>query len=68
MSEKPEIGEDAQRPSTAHCSASRCSALNAAVGNVIDQWDLLANDLKSDPGMESMDRAIWLLVKATQVT
>jgi hypothetical protein len=48
---KPKVGKD----------------LNKAIGNVIDRWEQLPNDIRSDVGFENLDEAIRILYEV-QVT
>jgi len=32
--------------------------VNRAIGNVLDRWEQLPNDLRSDPGFEALDNAL----------
>jgi hypothetical protein len=35
--------------------------LDREIGNVLDRWEMLCNDLRSDPGFELLDRALGKL-------
>lgn len=35
--------------------------LSIAIGNVIDRWDQIPNDIRSDPGFEELENALQKL-------
>lgn len=43
------------------CSLKYCRDIWKAIGNVCDRWDMLANDIKSDPGCNDLSCAIGKL-------
>ena len=40
--------------------------LRTEVGNALDQWEMLANDIKTDPGMDNLNAAMRRLMKAAE--
>ena len=40
--------------------------IHALLGNVIDHWELVPNDIKSDPGMDNLNAAIYAARQGTE--
>ena len=45
---------------------TRDSMIDGAVGNLLDRWEMLPNDIRLDPGFEDMDSALEDLRRAVE--